>query len=120
MNITLDTWIISDTHFGHKNIVKYCSRPMNHENIMIKNWNGVVWPEDAVLHLGDLMVWYGDTEDMQEQIKTLNGKKSLIKGNQDKAKESFFQKLGFQLVDPITQKIGARKIHFTHYPMTDL
>ena len=29
------TWVVSDTHFGHRNIVGFCHRPENHEDIMI-------------------------------------------------------------------------------------
>jgi hypothetical protein len=53
LEITLDTWIISDTHFFHENIGKYCSRPENWQELIIKNWNDLVSPEETVLHLGD-------------------------------------------------------------------
>ena len=49
-------WLISDTHFCHKNIIEYENRPfrdveeMNSE--IIRRWNSVVAPEDAVYHLG--------------------------------------------------------------------
>ena len=62
--ITEDTWIISDTHFGHKNILEFepCRlNPMRidgydaheHEEWIIENWNNTVKPGDTVLHLGD-------------------------------------------------------------------
>ncbi len=57
--IDLDTWIISDTHFGHKNIIKYCDRPLNHNELMIEQWGDLIKWQDNVLHLGDLAVWYG-------------------------------------------------------------
>ena len=77
------TFLISDTHFGHTNIIKYCDRPFANVDEMdaalIKNWNSVVGPQDKVYHLGDVTLsakkmWIMDH---------LNGTKILIKGNHD-------------------------------------
>ncbi len=63
LEITLDTWIISDTHFFHtpvrlwrENIGRYCSRPENWQELIIKNWNDLVSPDETILHLGDFAV----------------------------------------------------------------
>ena len=53
LEITLDTWIISDTHFFHENIRRYCNRPENWQELIIKNWNDLVSPDETILHLGD-------------------------------------------------------------------
>jgi len=53
LTITQNTWIISDTHFFHENIGKYCSRPDNWQQLIIKNWNVLISPDENVLHLGD-------------------------------------------------------------------
>lgn len=52
-------WFISDTHFGHANILEYEkeARPFSsleemHE-VMIERWNSVVQPKDILYHLGD-------------------------------------------------------------------
>jgi len=34
--ITPDSWIISDTHFFHENIGRYCNRPENWQELIIK------------------------------------------------------------------------------------
>src|SRR4051812_20693645 len=49
-------WVISDTHWFHNNIVKYCDRDMAHNEIMLRRWNETVNPGDPVLHLGDLFM----------------------------------------------------------------
>ena len=78
-------FIVSDTHWNHTNIIKFCDRPfktveeMNEE--LIKRWNSVVGPQDAVLHLGDVGFNYSSLFDI---IPRLNGtSKMLIRGNHD-------------------------------------
>ncbi len=50
----------SDTHFGHKNIITFCSRPFEtidemNDNL-IKNWNDMVKPTDRVFVVGDVFL----------------------------------------------------------------
>lgn len=51
-------WIISDTHFGHANIIKYCNRPFTNVTTMnatlIRNWKALVKNDDTIWHLGDV------------------------------------------------------------------
>lgn len=90
-------FVISDTHFGHANIIRYCNRPfhsiseMNEK--MIDNWNNTVTEQDHIYHLGD--VYFGiDTSNFFHRLK---GKKRLILGNHDNGKDqklqSMFQKI---------------------------
>lgn len=91
------TFLISDTHFGHSNILTFEDekgnriRPMfsdiKHMNqVMIDNWNSVVSEEDKVYHLGDLgfknFTW------LSSILSQLKGTKVLIKGNHDNFKAS--------------------------------
>jgi calcineurin-like phosphoesterase family protein len=76
----------SDTHFGHKNIIKYSNRPfadVSHMNeALIANWNAVVGPLDTVFHLGDVAL--GPWEDWDKVLTRLNGYKVLVVGNHDR------------------------------------
>lgn len=95
-----DIWVISDTHFGHSNILKFTDNDGNlirgdrfssveeMDEAMIANWNSVVKPGDKVYHLGD--VFMGPKEEFIKKWKRLNGQKRLILGNHDDAK--FFAK----------------------------
>lgn len=71
---------ISDTHFGHENIIKICNRP--YQNIqemnedIIKRWNNKVKPEDNVYFLGDF-TYKTSSCDAIEVLKRLNGKKTF-------------------------------------------
>ena len=54
----METFFISDCHFGHKNIIKYCNRPyfsveeMNED--IISKWNKKVAKNDLIYIIGDL------------------------------------------------------------------
>ena len=74
-------FLISDTHLNHANISTYCDRPENFTELILKRWNERVRPEDTVIHLGDVAI--GPRKHIAEQIRLLNGKKILVRGNHD-------------------------------------
>jgi len=76
-------WFISDTHFGHKNILSfgryetfYSIRHMN--TILVKNWNRVVRPRDRIYFTGD----FGRLT--YRYRRRLHGNKKHVKGNHDR------------------------------------
>ena len=83
-----EIFVISDTHFGHANIIKYCNRPfadpMEMDEKIIENWNKTVRPEDIIYHLGD--VYFGK-KNPSNFHRRLNGRKRLILGNHDEGKD---------------------------------
>lgn len=121
----LDTWIVSDTHFRHKNIIKYCNRPMGHDRLMQQNWFEKIQPEDTVLHLGDLQVWYGlEVVAASAITSSLPGKKFILRGNHDREKPKFYAELGFTMIPEFVQEFGDRKrtlqrVLFSHFPDTE-
>lgn len=97
MDLDLDTWVISDTHFGHENIIRFCGRPLDHEDIMVSNWLARVALDDNVLHLGDL-TYRGDRGENQQILNLLPGNKHFVWGNHDKQRESYYAEAGFKQV----------------------
>jgi len=109
-----NVWFISDTHFGHGNIIKYCNRPWNNgkneigeiivtpenilamDNAMIERWNSVVGKNDIVWHLGDFAL--GGKEVAKRVFPQLNGKINLVMGNHDHWKIDWYYNLGFHRV----------------------
>lgn len=117
------TWIVSDTHFGHENIVGFCHRPEDHEQVMIAEWRKYIPDDGTVLHLGDLA--YKGNARFKNLIapELTGGRKMLIMGNHDRQRYSFYRACGFNLVRPfgiIYQPPGelsvAYRISFSHYP----
>ncbi len=82
-------FFISDTHFGHTNIIKYSNRPYSSVEEMneslIENWNKLVKPNDTIYHLGDFC--FMNLNDYTNLMKRLNGNIHLILGNHDNIKE---------------------------------
>lgn len=117
------TWVVSDTHFGHDNIVGFCHRPEDHEQVMIAEWRAHV-PDDAtVLHLGDLA--YRNNGFFKHIIaKELTGeRKLLIRGNHDKHPGRFYADAGFKTCRPFSihyeshvKKGMWAEVSFSHYP----
>jgi calcineurin-like phosphoesterase family protein len=115
------TYVISDTHFNHENIIKYCNRPFKDANHMnehiIEKWNEVVGLEDTVYHLGD--VGFGTNEQLNKLVSRLNGTKILLMGNHDfKRGVNNWKEVGF--TDVYKKKIELDKYLLTHEPILDV
>lgn len=76
-------FLIADTHLNHANIATYCDRPSNFTDMIIKRWNERVTWEDTVIHLGDVAI--GPRGLVENQIRSLSGRKILVRGNHDRA-----------------------------------
>ena len=114
MNPTNATWIISDTHFGHKNIVKFQQRPETHDVIMLDNWIRLVGEEHRILHLGDVFLGkQGNPRRWARIISRLPGRKYLIPGNHDGHGRQLYEAAGFTILRPFIH----RGVAFTHRPV---
>ena len=109
----------SDTHFDHKNIIRYCNRPwetveeMN--QALIDNWNSVVGPDDTVFHLGD--VTFGGNTNLINYVSQLNGHIVLIKGNHDKKlQQTICDKLFDYSCQQLRLNIEGYTVVLNHYP----
>lgn len=81
-----ETWITSDLHLGHANIIDYCGRPFPNPEEMneaiVERWNTTVGPTDRVLVLGDVAL--GKITDSLAVAGRLFGYKILLAGNHDR------------------------------------
>lgn len=91
----MTVFVISDTHWHHKNIIEYSNRPFSSleemDEVMVQNWNKVVKPQDKVYHLGD--VYMPKKQEKSDWLfSRLNGTKVLILGNHDVGKDQVLLK----------------------------
>ena len=96
-------FFIADTHFGHDAIIRYENRPFKdtkeQEEILIRNWNAAVEPEDTVYVLGDFGMSDSKAETMR-LCEALNGKKILVMGNHDTNAPEWYRECGFAEASP--------------------
>lgn len=116
----MTVWFTSDTHFFHRNIIRYSGRPftsveeMNEQ--MIERWNRNVKPSETIYHLGDF--GFAPPKQLEDVLKRLNGKKVLIIGNHDKQMfkptiRPFFQEMTHYKEIYIRNK---QRVVLSHYP----
>lgn len=110
----MNIWFTSDTHFGHKNILKFCpgtrlgSTPEEHDQLLINKWNHLVAPTDEVYILGD--VFFCGLEESARIAQQLNGIKHVVLGNHDKVIEK----------SPSLQKMFASVQHYKELVIDDI
>lgn len=101
----MNLFVVSDTHFGHENIISYCNRPFadaqEMDEAMISRWNAVVKPSDHVYHLGDVAM---RRDRLKAVMPRLAGHLRLVRGNHDifKTKDylEFFDEIyGIRVID---------------------
>ena len=116
--VLLNVWCISDTHFYHKNIGKYCNRPENWFDLIINNWNRIVNKNDTVLHFGDFS--FRSFEKAKNVKQRLNGKIYLIRGNHDRHSKTWYKKLNINAISPFEAEINGKNYYFSHKPSKNL
>lgn len=117
----MKTFLISDTHFGHANILTFKRQNGNplrdfpniyyHDEYLIEQWNKTVGLNDKVYHLGD--VGFNNFTNLSVILERLNGRKILIKGNHDGFKLAQYQ----QYFKDIRGSHELDKFILTHIPI---
>ena len=117
----MQIFFISDTHFSHTNIIKYCNRPFKTvqemDLVMIRKWNERVKKGDTVFHLGDFC--FSRSTEAPEAFKgdifnyfkqQLNGELIAIRGNHDNHNKCK------SIIENMTIYYGGKRIFMTHNP----
>lgn len=109
-------YLISDTHFSHKNILKVRPQFRSIEEMdrqLVEKWNATVAPDATVYHLGDVAMW---TVDKLAPVKSLNGKKFLVRGNHDNFSEEVYRAYGFEKTLAMKEFTGVVCTHVPIHP----
>ncbi len=113
-----DIWVVSDTHFNHGNIIKYCDRPYESSKDMdwdmVEKWNSVVKPGDKVYHLGDVYM-SASKGYIENLLSKLHGQKRLVLGNHDNGKDQILQKYFEKIV--VWRMFPEFGLLLTHVPV---
>jgi len=106
-------FLISDTHFDHTNIIRYCQRPFKSTSemneVMLSNWNKTVKKGDIVFFLGDLIFGRGSRE-VDYWLKQLNGEIYFVAGNHEKKSKIL------DYYDKLIIKYKGKKFLLVHDP----
>lgn len=115
----MNIYFTSDTHFFHKNVIKYSNRPFESieemNETIISNWNKVVKKQDTVWHLGDFS-FHKDINESLKILKSLNGQIHFIIGNHDRTIRKIFDR--FQSVQYYHElNMNKQKFVLCHYAL---
>jgi len=123
----MKTWITSDLHFGHTNIMKFCpiSRAHYKNDVaymtekMIEEWNELVGDRDTVYILGD--VAFCNAADATKIMRRLNGSKILVEGNHDRKslKDKTFHSCFSEVHKYLDINYNGTKVVMFHYPIAE-
>jgi calcineurin-like phosphoesterase family protein len=121
----MNYYFISDTHFYHGNIIRYCNRPFSTVNEMnstiVKNINKEVKEDDILIHGGDFAFGHNSSIDNIEYIRQFIVCKNIILvcGNHDKIilRSKILKNLFTETLNYFLREINGSKILVTHKPI---
>ena len=130
-------WFTSDQHFGHANIIRYCSRPyvdvdtMN-ADLVSRNNDTIGDSNDEVWWLGDVAM--ADAESNLQMVPECAGVKTLVVGNHDRIFgdhhrtqqsaqkwDRIYRSVGFEKIIHGTATLvlrGDHRVLLSHFPYT--
>lgn len=118
---------ISDTHFGHRHVIRFDGRPFSDVEQMdytiMALWNDRVQADDDVWILGDFC--YRAEKAPEWYLRQLKGHKHLIVGNHDKV--TLESKNAYQYLETIDTMVNVKdqlnrenvQVILLHYPMAE-
>ncbi|MFB6171102.1 MAG: metallophosphoesterase [Haloarculaceae archaeon] len=107
------TYVASDLHLDHRNVIEYCDRPFESvtemNDALVERWNAVVDPDETVLFLGDLVPFEDREHVVQGWLNELDGQFVFVRGNHDEA-------VSIESHEQLTLEVAEFELYLTHYP----
>lgn len=126
-----NTWVTSDLHIGHDKSFLYGPRGfesiIEHDRVLVHNWNELVNPDDIVYVLGDVILKH-NLEDIDfsyglSALQKLNGRLVIIRGNHDSVNKiekykgcSNVVSAGDAALYLNYPEVGSYHFYLSHYP----
>lgn len=114
--MSMNYWLISDTHFNHEKLTEWGGRSGDWQEKILAGLEQV--PDgDVVIHLGDFCIG-DDVETHKAFMNVLQPvKKILVRGNHDKKSIQWYLEHGWDFVsDGIELIYHGHYLHLTHRP----
>ena len=111
----METYITTDSHFGHDKIKEYCGRPDNYAELIYNEWKNLT-SDQMLINLGDIC-WGNNAQWHKDMIESLKCKKILVRGNHDKKSDNWYMNHGWDFVcETFTISKHNKIILFSHEP----
>ncbi len=116
------TWVWSDLHLGHENIIRYTNRPFEDvaemDARLYANWEAAVGADDTVIFVGDIAMRTALCDATWQRIREGPGHtKILVIGNHDLTGSGALRVDGFDDICPVLVIDGDVPLVFTHMPL---
>ncbi len=119
MKPTSRIWVVTDTHFFHKGIVRRGVRPPDH-NERTAEALSKLGPDDILIHLGDFaFAKYSEAAEIMNRCPARS--KILLLGNHDNQSYSYYTRHGFTAaMESMTLRHGGKRSCSVTTPMRRL
>lgn len=119
------TWLWSDLHFGHDNIIRYTSRPFADADEMdanlYANWAAAVGDDDTLVFVGDVAMREAVGDHTWQRIRRAPGAaKHLVFGNHDLTGSGDLRVAGFDTIYAALVIDGDPPLLCTHMPLASV
>lgn len=117
-----DSFVTSDLHLNHANVIAYCNRPFScveeMNEALIDNWNKLIRPCDTVYIVGDVAM--GPYQEIPKLVSRLQGNLVLILGNHDRGKTKLISQYFKEIHHSMEMEFEDKQILVKHHPVPEL
>lgn len=111
----MKVYVTGDPHYNHKEIITYCNRPVNAEELIFNNMRFLT-AKDCLICLGDFCLG-NEAEVHTKYLLPIKARKILVLGNHDSKSFSWYMEHGWDFVcNAFRLKYCGKILMFSHIP----